>query len=205
MEVIQQDNLIVTKIPNSFKNSNTFIIAPEGCDDVWLVDIGDSEPVLSATGDKRIEGIFLTHAHFDHIYGIKGIIDRFPDCIVYGSALCLEYLHNDKKNLSYYYQRPMALDIENRRMLLNGSAIKLIDDINIECFYTPGHSPDSACYQIENMIFTGDAYIPGIPTVTKLRGGNKSLSAISIDLIRSKINPATKILPGHGNVAYNLT
>lgn len=200
MEVIRQDNLQVYRIANSFKNSNTFIIAPEGCDKVWFVDIGDGEPVLSAIGDKSVEGIFLTHAHLDHIYGIKDVLRKFPNCVVYGSGMCLEYLFDDKKNLSFYYERPLSLNIDKCQILQDDNIVHLYGDISIECFYTPGHTPDSVCYQIGDWIFTGDAYIPGIPTVTKLRGGNKLLAAKSINQIKTRIDSSTIILPGHGNV-----
>lgn len=200
MEVIRQDNLQVYQIANYFKNSNTFIIAPAGSDKVWLVDIGDYEPTLSVIGNKTVEGIFLTHAHLDHIYGIKDVLRKFPNCVVYGSGMCLEYLFDDKKNLSFYYERPLLLDIDKCRMLPDNNIVHLYGDISIERFYTPGHTPDSACYQIKDLIFTGDAYIPGLPTVTKLRGGNKQLAFESISLIKTRINSSTIILPGHGNV-----
>lgn len=200
MGVIRQDNLQVYQIANSFKNSNTFIVAPEGSDKVWLVDIGDEEPALSVIGDKSVEGIFLTHAHLDHIYGIKDVLREFPNCVVYGSGICLEYLFDDRKNLSLYYERPLSLDIDKGRMLSDNDIVYLYGDISIECFYTPGHTPDSVCYQIKDLIFTGDAYIPGIPTVTILRGGNKQLADESIRLIKTRMNSSTIILPGHGNV-----
>jgi len=202
MEVIQQGNLQVYQIANSFKNSNTFIIAPGGSDKVWLVDIGDSDAVLSALGNKRVEGIFLTHAHLDHVYGIRDVLQKFPDCAVYGSSMCLEYLLDDRKNLSFYYERPLYLRIDNYQVLPDNAIVHLYGEISIGCFHTPGHTLDSACYQIGNLLFTGDAYIPGIPTITKLRGGNKLLAAESLNLIKSRINSSTIILPGHGSVTH---
>lgn len=204
MEVIRQDKFFVIRIANSFKNSNTYVIVPNDDDKVWLVDIGDLREVESVIGDKQIAGIFLTHAHLDHIYGIKEALQKFPDCVVYGSGLCLEYLHDDRKNLSFYYECPLSLRVEKCSTLLNDTEMELKDFISIKCFFTPGHTPDSICYQIRSLIFTGDSYIPGIPTVTKLRGGNKLQAFESIELIKSKINPTTIILPGHGAVSNNL-
>lgn len=197
MEVIRQDNLTVHQLTNSFKNSNTFVIAPDATDKVWLVDIGDISKILSAINNRFIVGVFLTHAHLDHIYGISEICKAFPDCMVYGSEKCIEYLFDDKKNLSFYYERPLSLNIKNCHKLSDRSKTQLSNGLWAECFYTPGHSPDSACYQVANLIFTGDAFIPGIPTVTKLRGGNKLLAAESIKLIQSRTNSSTIILPGH--------
>lgn len=89
MEVIQQDKFSVIRIANSFKNSNTYVIIPDNDNKVWLVDIGDFKDVVSAIGDKQIAGIFLTHAHLDHIYGIKDALQNFlnvsfmvPACVL---------------------------------------------------------------------------------------------------------------------------
>lgn len=204
MEVIQQDKFYVIRIANSFKDSNTYVIVPKNDDKVWLVDIGDFEEVVSAIGDKQIAGIFLTHAHLDHIYGIKEALQKFPDCVVYGSGMCHEYLLDDRKNLSLYYECPLSLKVKKYKTLFNNSLIELNEYISIQTFHTPGHTPDSTCYQIGNLIFTGDAYIPGTPTVTKLRGGNKLQASESVGIIKSKITTMTIILAGHGTVTYNL-
>lgn len=89
-------------------------------------------------------------------------------------------------------------------MLFNNALTELNEYISIQTIYTPGHTPDSTCYLIGNLIFTGDAFIPGIPTVTKLRGGNKLQATESIGTIKSKINTKTIILAGHGAITYNI-
>ena len=75
-------------ITNSIFTSKTYILSKEGEDKAWLVDIGDVEPVLSYLKERNlvVEGIFLTHAHFDHIYGIVSLMRQFPKCksILYG-------------------------------------------------------------------------------------------------------------------------
>lgn len=68
---------------------NTYIVSLAG-DDVFVVDpagcreSGDEDSViswLSAHGKNPI-GIFLTHAHFDHITGIGPIKKAYPNCTV---------------------------------------------------------------------------------------------------------------------------
>ena len=66
MEIIQ--------IVNSIYNSNTFILKQN--DRAVLVDVGDIEPILDLNL-SRIEAIFITHTHYDHIYGILNLIDLF--------------------------------------------------------------------------------------------------------------------------------
>jgi hydroxyacylglutathione hydrolase len=53
-----------------------------------VVDPAEAEPVLellTATQTKLV-AIFNTHHHSDHIGGNRGLLDRFPDAIVYGGA-----------------------------------------------------------------------------------------------------------------------
>ena len=72
-------------ITNTIFTSKTYILSKKGCEKAWLVDIGDVEPVLDYLKDRNlsIAGVFITHAHFDHIYGIVSLIEVFPNCKVY--------------------------------------------------------------------------------------------------------------------------
>ena len=49
------------------------------------MDIGDVEPVFEYRNEKKliVEGVFLTHAYFDHIYGLEALVEHFPNCKVY--------------------------------------------------------------------------------------------------------------------------
>lgn len=56
-------------ITNTIFTSKTYILYKEGEDKAWLVDIGDIEPVMAflKAKNRRVEGVLLTHAHFDHV------------------------------------------------------------------------------------------------------------------------------------------
>lgn len=84
----------------------------------------------------------------------------------------------------------------------DNSIINLTDEIQLRAIATPGHASDSMTYILENLIITGDAYIPKIPPVTKLRGGNREEYFKSLLKIKDKIQPETLILPGHGPVYF---
>src|SRR5262245_29404203 len=50
-----------------------------------VVDPGEAGPVLAAVADGlQLRGILLTHHHHDHIGGVPGILERFPDLPVIG-------------------------------------------------------------------------------------------------------------------------
>lgn len=75
----------IKEIVNSIFTSKTYILFCEGKDNVWLVDIGDMELVFDFLEEKglKVEGVFITHAHFDHIYGLPELVKLYPQCKVY--------------------------------------------------------------------------------------------------------------------------
>lgn len=75
--------LKVDHVVNTIFNSITWVLSDSDSDHVWLVDCGDIKPILERVGNKEIAGVLLTHAHFDHIYGLPELLKPYPDCRVY--------------------------------------------------------------------------------------------------------------------------
>ena len=115
----------IERIVNSFLQSNTFILSQNEEDTVYVVDIGDINPVLELIGPKRVKGLFLTHAHYDHIYGINTLLATFPECIVYGSKQSFNALKNDKLNFSYYYDTPLQYQGGTEIVMEDGQMVAL--------------------------------------------------------------------------------
>ena len=100
----------IRQIVNSVFNSNSFILSEAGSLNVFLIDIGDFNPIISQLKeDAMIKGVFLTHTHYDHIYGIRELVKAYPDCIVYTSSFGQEALASNKKNFSRYHNDPCLL------------------------------------------------------------------------------------------------
>lgn len=187
----------VDRIVNSFLNSNTFVLSKEGEDEVCLVDIGDTNQILKLLNGRTVANLLLTHAHYDHIYGINKLLAKFPDCKIYGSMHTLNALKDDKLNFSYYYEKPLLYSGGDEYIVDFLHSIKLWDETYIFTLNTPGHTPGSTCYYTNVEIFTGDAFIPNIATLTKLKGGNKLLAVESVKIIEHIITDGMRINPGH--------
>jgi glyoxylase-like metal-dependent hydrolase (beta-lactamase superfamily II) len=71
----------IRKFSNSIFNSNSYVISKKGSDDVFIIDPGDSNPLLAyiIENNKKLAGVFLTHSHFDLIYGVNEILASFPE------------------------------------------------------------------------------------------------------------------------------
>lgn len=187
------------RIENAVCHSNTFLIFIEGRG-VWLVDGGDVEKYLTLIGERGLSGVLITHSHFDHIYGLNGLLERFPELVVYTSEHGKEALYSDKLNFSRYHESPFVFKGTNVKVLREGDRVDLGGGEEAEVFETPGHDPGCLCYKIGNWLFTGDSFIPGVPTVTKLRGGDKEAGKASLEKIKSLVTRETVVCPGHGEM-----
>jgi glyoxylase-like metal-dependent hydrolase (beta-lactamase superfamily II) len=191
----------VRQIVNPVFSSNTYILSEAGSACVWLVDIGDAEGVRAALGENaRVKGLFLTHEHFDHIYGINKLLESFPDCTVFASEHCKNALYSDKLNLSFYHEDPVVFEGQNVAVIGENEKIPLFEGCFLEVFETPGHTPGCLTFKAAGHLFTGDAFIPNEKVVTKLKGGNKPESERSVRKIMDHIEDHTIVCPGHGSM-----
>lgn len=157
--------LQIKEIVNSIFTSKTYILYSDEVEKAWLVDIGDIEPIMAYCKENHlnVEGVFLAHAHFDHMYGLLSLLQQFPACKVYTNEYGKKALASEKLNMSKYHETPILYKGKNVVVLHEGEEIKLFENEPLMRFYeTPGHNPSCITMVIGNLIFTGDAYIPGI-------------------------------------------
>lgn len=191
--------ICIKEIVNSIFTSKTYILFCEGEDKAWLVDIGDIEPVVSFLQEKKlmVEGVFLTHAHFDHIYGLPVLVKHYPRCKVYVTEYAKEGLASDKLNMSRYHETPVTFEGDNMVVVHEGDSMRLFDDEpDMQFFETPGHNPGCLTMVLGDMVFTGDAYIPGIGANTQLPHADKEQAQQSLERIL-KMAEGKTIYSGH--------
>lgn len=193
----------VDRFINSRFTSNTFVLSQEGAKDVWLIDPGDVSPVsewMAMNGKNEVKGALLTHSHFDHIYGLNELLGLYPSCPVY---VANEYgciaLYDAKKNGSRYTEAPFVLK-EEANIKLMGDTLELWQGVSMSIINTIGHSPDSVCFLIDNLIFTGDTLIKDTRTVTKLKGGSVPDLENTITMLRTEFQGRRlTVMAGHGD------
>ena len=186
-------------ITNSIFTSKTYILSKQGEDKAWLVDIGDIEPVLSYLDERHlyVEGVFLTHAHFDHIYGLEALVERFPECKVYVCEYAKLALASEKLNMSRYHGTPINYNRDNVVVVKDGESMMLFGEEPEMVFYeTPGHNPGCLTMVMGDKIFTGDAYIPEFGVNTRLPRADKEQAKVSQERI-IKLAEGKTVLSGH--------
>lgn len=190
--------LTVDYFTNRVFNSRTYILSKEGSDEVWLVDCGDTDRVLERIEGKTVEGVLLTHAHSDHIYGLEELLEQFPKVKIITNVAGVEALKSPRLNVSHYHSEYPDVSIEapeNITLLKDGDLFEILGSL-VTVFETPGHAPSCMIYIIEDKAFTGDAYIPGIKVFTGFPHSKKVQAAASVERILRLVQ-GCNVMPGH--------
>ena len=191
--------LQIEEIINSIFFSKTYILYQEYDNKAWLVDIGDIEPVIEFCENRQlfVEGVFLTHIHFDHIYGLQSLVDHYPKCKVYTTEYGRTALASDKLNMSRYHEAPFRYEGDNIIVVREGDEMELFHcKPKMKIYKTPGHNPSCLTMVLGEWIFTGDAYIPGVGANTQLPHANKEQANQSLNRIL-KLSKGKSIFSGH--------
>ena len=149
----------------------------------------------------KVVRIMLTHAHVDHIAGLRQVCDRYKLPVT---------LHRDSVKLlkqAEAYGAMMGFDVQSMDDLscefIEDNDVLKIGDGEVECRYVPGHCPGSMAYVLKDaqMVLTGDALFCGSIGRTDLPGGSYPLL---IEKIRSRIMVLPdeyQVLSGHGELS----
>ncbi len=174
-------NVDVTRLVVGKFDNNVFIIRCRQTGDAILLDAADEhELLLQLCTQLQVRKVAETHGHWDHIQAVPQIREAGYSVSV-GAA--------DVDMLPSYDE-----------ILQDGEVLE-IGKLRIHIIHTPGHTPGSMCFQIENtpLLFSGDTLFPGGPGNATFKGGDFGTIITSIDRRLFTLPPETIVLPGHGN------
>ncbi len=194
----------ITRFINSVFASNTFLI--EGISDhreAFLIDCGDVQPIIRYLIEKELalKAVFITHSHYDHIYGLNELIKEYPEILVFTSFHGKDGLYSEKMNLSKYHSEAFVFQSDKVSVLGDKQVVQLFENVVLEVYETPGHDWSSLCYKLNSIIFTGDSYLPQYGVMTNFPKSNKMDAVKSLEKIK-RISAGCDIYPGHGNIVY---
>ena len=194
------ETITIKYVTNGYFSSRTYWLSDDHQDKFWLVDCGDIEEVIKQLPVQSvIVGVLLTHVHYDHIYGLNLLLKIMPNCLVYTNDFGQKSLQDPKCNFSRYHT-----DIDdfifaypdNVVVVGEGEKIELYEGVYVDVYFTPGHDESCLCYEVEENLFTGDALIPGVKTVTTFPHSSKK-KAVESDLRIASLARGMNVWPGH--------
>ena len=167
-------------------NSVTYVLYKDDVDYCVLIDCGYSKGLIASLEKlgKRVKAVFLTHAHYDHIYGLNELLVRFPGVKIYTNAEGEKALYDTKLNFSKYHSEILPFVYAgqgNVELLEDGMVLELFSGDTLRVIFTPGHDVTCFSFIIGNNLFTGDAYIPGVKTVMTFPRSNKIDAVASLE------------------------
>ena len=165
-----------------------------------IIDPGDETAVIVKAVEELnldIKYILLTHGHVDHLAEVQRLKDKFK----------ADFLMHEKDSFLVQHATTQAslygLDDPGNptpnRFLTDGDSIS-IGELKVEVFHTPGHSPGSITYFVEDKLLVGDLIFAGSIGRTDLPGGNYEHLIQSVETKIFTKPDSTQIYPGHGPV-----
>lgn len=185
---------------NKVFTSNSYVLSNDSHEAV-IVDVGDVKPIEEylSVHQLNIAGIFLTHTHYDHIYGIKALVEDYPGYKVYTSSFGKEALASDRLNFSRYHNDSIQWEYDCLQILHEGDRIKIFSDLWVDVIETPGHDESCLSYRMGEYFFSGDSFIPGVKVIASFPHSHKGDAEKSILKILSWAD-GSYLCPGHGDV-----
>ena len=186
---------IVTLYPDSF-GSNAHLLISAG--HTLIVDPSvNADKIIEAAESHgaTVDGILLTHGHFDHIYEIDSLRKRL------GIKLMMhrddaEMITDSHKNAFFTFFRRECAYAPADVLFDDGYEISLGNE-TIKVIQTPGHTKGSVCYLADGVLITGDTLFADGIGRTDLFGGSYSELMRSLDKL-SALDRSLKIYTGHG-------
>lgn len=129
--------------------------------------------------DLKLRGILVTHTHFDHVNGLEALLK--------------------KSDVPVYVHEKEALGLkkfESNLKKVTGEDTLQIGDIHIQFLHTPGHTPGSQCFRVENSLVSGDTLFINYCGRCDLPGGDVQEMYRSLSRLR-KLDDQITLYPGH--------
>ncbi len=185
---------------NFVGETNCYILVDETQKKAMVIDpAGNVDKIITILDNlgAKLEYIYLTHCHADHINGVNDLKkERGGKVLIHRKGR--ENLENRVPVLAEYIGLPQIYVKEDS--IVDDEDILHVGDIELRVIYTPGHTNDgtSLYCEKEEMLFSGD-------TLFKGAWGRVDLPTSDFDSIMNSIIKKLLILPentivypGHG-------
>ena len=184
-----------------------------------VFDPNENEDLLQVFKKKGIEQvhILLTHEHYDHTNGVNWL-QKCTGADVYCQNDCAKVIATERGNnpalialvLAQQDKEEGGHKYKDFKASFKPYTIKAdktfgkedtfaIGELSFKVTSTPGHSPGSACFVLnDEIVFTGDTLLQNDPVIIRFAESRKNIyEQIALPYLQS-LKKTMIVLPGHG-------
>jgi glyoxylase-like metal-dependent hydrolase (beta-lactamase superfamily II) len=182
---------------------NTYLLADENKNaiiiDPGMYDRQEQEVMKKFIADKNLnlKKVLLTHAHLDHIFGLKFLVEHYDvPFFIHESELPV---YNTAKQVAESYGVELQMPQKDYTLISENDKVHFGSE-ELEIRFAPGHSPGSICYynKQSNWVISGDVLFQNSIGRTDLPGGDTATLLKSVQTQLFTMPVETVVHSGHG-------
>lgn len=198
-EDIMTGNLCIHTLVLGLVQTNCYILFHKETKEAIVIDPADKPELIGEyINDKNLslQGILLTHGHFDHILGAEKLAGE-SGVKIYANKNEKKLLADSYMNHSKTIGRDYTLQLKDT---LEDGQILNMAGFTIQVIYTPGHTIGGTCYYLDNekVLFSGDTLFRETVGRTDLPTGDFPALISSIKEKLMVLDSEVLVYPGHG-------
>ncbi|MFT5207043.1 MAG: hydroxyacylglutathione hydrolase [Candidatus Omnitrophota bacterium] len=184
---MSESNLFLQQFEVGLMDNFVYFIGDKNTREVLVVDPAwevDTILTKAKESDVKITGALITHHHYDHTNGVEELL-KTHDIPVYINQADIPYLEFKNNNLK---------PVESAHKVQCGA-------IEIELIHTPGHTPGSQCFHVQDSLVSGDTLFINACGRCDFEGGSPEEMYLSLNKRLGRLSDNTILYPGHNYAA----
>lgn len=203
-------NYKVKRLVCNLIEENTYVLWDATTREAAVIDCGawneaEQQQLADLIEAERLRPVLslLTHAHFDHIFGLQFLYDTYGLRPRMHSAEHANYEMASRQTEIFLHRSISLATPPAGDDLSDGERITL-GSLTLEVIPTPGHTAGGVCFYLaddepaKGLLFSGDTLFRQSVGRTDLPGGSTHALTQSIVTRLFPLPAPTHVLPGHG-------